>query len=98
MTEIRYPQMDLNVLLVQMEKQEEMRQKNEASRLKEIKRKVQKYEREQRDLERDDLACDGVFSVHDHMSNVEASNQLLQRLQYYHGDKFLERSQLGDNR
>jgi len=93
MTEIRYPQMDLNVLLAQMEKQEELRQKNiklaekqEVSRIKEIKRKVQKYEREQRDMERDDLACDGLFSVHDHMSNVEASNQLLQRLQYYHGD------------
>lgn len=86
MNEIRYPAMDLNVLLAQMEKQEALRQKHEASRIKEIKRKVHKYEREQRDLERDDLACDGVFSAHDHMSNVEASNQLLQRLQYYHGD------------
>ena len=86
MNEIRYPAMDLNVLLAQMEKQEELRQKQEVSRIKEVKRKVKKHEREQRDLERDDMACDGVFSVHDHMSNIESSNQLLQRLQYYHGD------------
>jgi len=86
MTEIRYPQMDLNVLLAQMEKQEVLRQKQEASRIKEMKKKVQRYEREQRDLDRDDMACDGIFSHHDHMSNVEASNKLLERLQYYHGD------------
>lgn len=86
MNEIRYPAMDYNVLLAQMEEQERLREKQEKQRGRNIKRVQLKLQREQRDLERDDLACDGVFSHHDHMNNVEASNQLLQRLQYFHGD------------
>lgn len=86
MNEIRYPAMDYNVLLAQMEEQERLREKQDLQRQRNIKRTRLKFEREQRDLERDDLACDGFFSHHDHTSNVEASNQLLQRLQFFHGD------------